>query len=255
MSFHRLVIVKEKTPDNYKDIMHALSGLHQQMILSANYSTTSDRIKNIDTTTGLIQRYFVKKDPPMLGHGPGLAIDLENSLRRSRLETSRYECKQGFVNLSPQRKFDKNLPKKIIETICGISNVGPDADGFIFIGVADTKADSERVEQLDDITPTQVGNRYVVGLDRERKILGYNEEQYLEKIMGYIRTSELSEPLKSQVLSQIDYVEYKGHSVLRLRIPAQSELSFVGEDVFIREASSTVAANTKKILAASKLFS
>lgn len=255
MAFHNLVIVEEKTPDNFQEIMSALRGLHKKMISSAKFSTTADRIKNIDTTIGLIQRYFIKKDPPMLRHGAGLALDFENSLRRSRIETSRYECKQGFVDLSSQRNFDENLPKKIIKTICGIANVGPDSDGFIFIGVADEEADANKIAKLDRIEPVKVSTRYVVGLERERNILGYDEEQYLEKIMAYVRKSDLSEPLKSQVLSQTDYVEYKRLSVLRLRIPAQSELSFVGEDVFIRENSSTVIATGKKLLAANKIFS
>lgn len=254
MAFHKLVIVEEKTPDNYPKIIGALSGLHKKMISSAKFSTTPDRIKNIDTTIGLIQRYFVKRDPPMLRHGAGLALDLENSLRRSRIETSRYECKQGFVDLSNNRKFDENLPNKIIETICAIANVGPDLDGFIFIGVADKESDAQRIAELDSITPVKVSTRYVVGLEREQILLGYDEEQYLHRIIGYIRKSELSEPLKSHVLSQTDYVEYKGLSVLRLRIPAQKELSFVGEDVFVRENSSTITATGKKLLAASKIF-
>jgi len=254
MAFHKLIIVEEQTPDDYSDIMNGLSGLQKEMITSAHFSTTADRLKNVDKTIGLIQRFFLKKDPPMLRHGAGLALDMENSLRRSRLETSRYECKQGFVDLSPQRKFDENLPNKIIETICGIANVGPDADGFVFIGVADSKADSDRVESLDGIKPVAVGSRYVVGLNREMEILSVDEEQYLEKLMSYIRTSELSEPLKSQVLSQTDYVEYKSLSVLRIRIPAQSEISFLGEKVFIRENSSTIEANGKKLLAVNKLF-
>ncbi len=254
MAFHRLVIEDEKSPDDYKRIMEALNGLHKKMISSAKYSTTKDRVKNIDTTVGLVQRYFLKKDPPMLRHGAGLALDLENSLRRSRLETSRYECKQGFVDLSTYRNFDSNLPKKITETICGIANIGPDADGFVFIGVADSKKDAERIAQLDNITPIKVSTRYVVGLKREMEILELKEEQYLEKIMSFIRESQLSEPLKSQVLSQIDYVEYKGFSVLRLRIPAQTEVSFISEDVYIRENSSTVIASGKKLLAVSKIF-
>ena len=146
MAFHKLVIVDEKTPDQYKKIMGALSGLQKSMISSAKFSKTDDRTRNVDKTTGLIQRYFVKKDNPMLRHGAGLALDMENSLRRSKLETSRYECKQGLVGLSDKRNVDKNLIKKIIETICGIANVGPDSDGFIFIGVADKKADADRIE-------------------------------------------------------------------------------------------------------------
>lgn len=254
MAFHHLVIVEEKTPGETSKIMGALSGLQKGLISSAKYSTTKDRVKNVDKTTGLIQRHFVKKDPPMLRHGAGLALDMENALRRSKVETSRYECKQGFVDLSPDRKYDNNLPQKILETICAIANVGPDADGFIFIGVADKKADADRVNTLDGVEYITVGNRYVVGIDRETTILSVNHEQYLEKITGFIRASDLSETLRNQVLSQIDYVEYKGLSVVRIRIPKQKEVSFLGEKAFIRENSSTIEATGKKLLAVNQIF-
>jgi hypothetical protein len=239
MAFHHLVIVDEKTPNDFTAIMKALSGLHKDMITTANYSKTDDRIKNIDKTTGLIQRYFVRKDPPMLRHGAGLALDMENALRRSKIETSRYECKQGFVNLSNNRSYDNNLPQKILETICGIANVGPDSD---------------RINSLDGINPVVIGYRYVVGVDREMSLMSVNQEQYLEKIMTFIRSSDLSEHLKNQVLSQIDYVEYKRLSIVRIRIPKQKEVSFLGEKAFIRENSSTIEVKGKKLLAINALF-
>lgn len=254
MAFYKLVVVEEKTPENYPKIMKSLEGLQKSMIVSAKFSTTEDRIKNVDKTTGLIQRYFVKKDPPMLKHGAGLALDMENALRRSRLETSRYECKQGLVSLSSSRRFDEGLLSRITATICGIANVGPDADGFIFIGVADNKKDAERVNEVDEVEPVVVGSRYIVGLEREMRILSVNEEQYLEKIIGFIRASELSEPLRSHVLAQSDYVNYQGMSVLRIRVPAQKSISFVGETVFVRENSSTVEATGRKLLAVNSLF-
>lgn len=146
MAMHDLVIVQELTPDDPSKLITALSGLQKDMITTAKYSKTVDRVRNIDKTKGLIQRYFVKKDPPMLRHGAGLALDLENSLRRSKVETGRYECKQGFVSLSDTRTYDSNLPRKILETICGIANIGPDADGFLFVGVADKLSDADRVK-------------------------------------------------------------------------------------------------------------
>ncbi|MCY0110731.1 DUF262 domain-containing protein [Pseudomonas monsensis] len=254
MALHHLVIVEERSPDDYQDIMKALTGLQKAMIRNANYATTADRIKNVDKTTGLIQRYFIKKDPPMLRHGAGLALDMENSLRRSRIETSRYECKQGLMTLSDSRTIDPNLPLKIITTICAIANVGPDADGYIFVGVADKEADANRIKELDDVDPVVVGSRYVVGLERELKLLKIGAEQYLERFLEHIRNSELSEPLKSQILSQTDFVEYKGLSVLRVRVPSQKEVSFVGNDAYIRENSSTVSAQGKKLLAANEAF-
>lgn len=255
MAFHNLVIVNEMTPDDSTKIMNALAGLQKDMISTANYSTTADRIKNVDKTTGLIQRYFMKKDPPMLRHGAGLALDMENSLRRSKVETSRYECKQGFVDLSNERKYDNSLPHKILETICAIANVGPDSDGFVFIGVADKEPDAIRIKELDGVDYVTVGSRYVVGIDREMPLLSVKHEQYLEKILGFIRSSELSDNLRNQVLSQIDYVEFKGLSVVRIRIPNQKSVSFLGEKAFIRENSSTIEATGKKLLAVNALFS
>lgn len=255
MAFHHLVIVEERSPDDFDAIMGALSGLHKDMITTANYSKTQDRIKNIDKTIGLIQRFFVKKDPPMLRHGAGLALDMENALRRSKIETSRYECKQGVIDLSPNRNYDGNLLDRIIQTICAIANVGPDSDGFIFIGVADKQKDAEKVSKLDSIEPIQIGNRFVVGVDREISLLSLNQERYLEKIITAIKSSELSDILKNQVLSQTDYVEYKGMSVIRIRVPKQSEVSFVGEKAYIRENSSTIEATGKKLLAINALFS
>jgi len=254
MALHHLVVMKEKTPDDYNSIMTAITGLQRSLVRNANYATTADRIKNVDRTVGLIQRYFVKKDPPMLRHGAGLALDMENALRRSRIETARYECKQGLMQLSQTRSLDSSLPTKIIETICGIANVGPDADGYIFIGVADKKSDADRIEALDDVIPATVGARYVVGLEREMKILRIGDEQYLEKFLEHIRRSALTEPLKSQILSQTDFVEYKGLSVLRIRIPAQNSISFVGDEAFIRENSSTIPAAGKKLIAINELF-
>lgn len=254
MAFHELVIVEEKTPDDEVAIINALSKFQQKMTTTANFSKVEDRVQNINLTIGLIQRHFIKKDPPMLRHGAGLALDLENSLRRSKTETARYECKQGFVDLSPARNYDRNLTIKILETICGIANVGPDADGYIFIGVADKKADAERIKLLDGVDYIAIGNRYVVGIEREFDKLKCTSESYLEKILSFIRNSDLSDELRHQILSQIDSVDYKGKTVIRIRIPKQTQVSFLGENAFTRENSSTIEAIGKKLLAVNALF-
>ncbi len=254
MAMHQLVIVEELSPDSSINIMAALKNLQSDIKTTAKYSKTEDRVRNIDKTKGLISRHFVKKDPPMLRHGAGLALDLENSLRRSRVETGRYECKQGFVDLSPNRSEDKNLPNKILETICGIANLGPDADGFIFIGVADKKSDADRIKDLDGIDCVTVGSRYVVGIEREFQYLKCDHESYVDRILSFIRNSDLSDTLKHQVLTQVDYVDYRGISVIRIRIPAQKEISFLGDVAYTRENSSTVEANGKKLLAINGLF-
>jgi predicted HTH transcriptional regulator len=84
--------------------------------------------------------------------------------------------------------------------MCGIANCGPDSDGFIFIGVADKKHDADRVFELDGVEPNQINNRYVLGIDRELKIDGIDMDNYINKILTSIRSSQLTEPLKSQIL-------------------------------------------------------
>lgn len=254
MAMHHLVIIDELSPDSSKNIMAALKNLQSDIKTTAKYSKTEDRVRNIDKTKGLISRYFVKKDPPMLRHGAGLALDLENSLRRSKVETGRYECKQGFVDLSPRRSEDKCLPNKILETICGIANLGPDADGFIFIGVADKKSDADRIKELDGVDCVTVGSRYVVGIEREFSQLKCDHESYVDRILSFIRNSDLSGTLKHQVLTQVDHVDYRGLSIIRIRIPAQKEVSFLGDVAYTRENSSTVEAKGKKLLAINALF-
>lgn len=254
MAFFNLLVRKETSPADPASIMGAINNLQKDMISSAHYTKPEDRVKNINKTIGLIQNYFVKKEPPALRHGPGLALDFENSLRRSSIETPRYEFKQGLLRLAANRELDNTLIQRIIETICGIANVGPDSDGYIFIGVVDKKDDADRVIELDSITPIKVGQRYVVGIEREVALLKNSIEQYLEKLLGSIRASNLSDPLKKQILSQVDLVEYRGFSVIRITIPAQKIVSFVGEDAFSREGSSTIKVTGRGLIAINDLF-
>jgi hypothetical protein len=73
-------------------------------------------------------------------------------------------------------------------------------------------------------------------------------------LVNELRNSKLTNPLKTQVLMKIDTILYKGHSVIRITVPAQTDVSFVGETAFTRENSSTVEANGPKLIAVSKRF-
>lgn len=254
MAFFHLIVKEEKSPADSEQIVKALKGLQKKMTSTANYSVTADREKNINLTTGLIQKYFVKKDPPVLRHGAGLALDFENSIRRAKIESNRYECKQGFVDLSDKRKINEKLYDEIIETICGIANIGPDENGYLFIGVADKESDAIKVKALDGVDYKTINQRYVVGIDRELKYLGGTLDDYINKLLGRISKSDLTEPLKSQVLSQLDVIDYKSLTIIRLRIPKQNLLSFIGKRSFIRENSKTLELDGPKLISINKLF-
>jgi len=234
--------------------MQKLGDLQKTLNLSRRYATTKARKRNINKTKGLIQDYFAKKDTSTLGQGAELIQAFKNSLLRSRIETTKYECKQGLIDLSANRKLNKNLLPRLVETICGIANSDPENDGYIFLGVADQKQDAEKIKKLDAINPIEINHRYVVGIDREARVLGKPLEDSVGILINTIRKSDLTDPLKTQVLMKIDTIDFKGLSVIRINIPSQKQVSFVGEKAFIREDSSTVEANAPKLVGVSQFF-
>jgi hypothetical protein len=72
--------------------------------------------------------------------------------------------------------------------------------------------------------------------------------------MGAFSSSALSEPLKTQLLARVDVIEYRGLTVIRLTLPKQSAISFVGNQAFVREASKTVNVEGRQLLAVQDLF-
>ncbi len=254
MAFFSLLVRQNKSPIDSRMIVEALKNHRSEMISSAHYTKSEDRVRNIDKTVGLIQRYFVYKEPPALKHGPGLAIDFENSLRRSRIETPRYEFKQGLVELVDNPAFNSELLNRIVNTICAIANLGPNSEGFIYLGVADVVSDAERIKAIYGTEYLAISDHYVVGIDREVQKMKLTIERYLEKIVEHFRKSELSEPLKTQVLTQIDTVTYKKYTIVRIKVPTQSAISFVGDEAYTREGSQTIKIEGKKIVTVSSLF-
>jgi predicted HTH transcriptional regulator len=141
--------------------------------------------------------------------------------------------------LDEKRTVDADLVDKIIETICGIANIGPDVTGAVFIGIADKKSDRDRIVELDKIVAAEISSRYVVGVDREAAVLNVSVEKYKRDIVDKIANSGLSEPLRSAVLARIDCITYRGHSVLCIWVPSQDGYASVSDLVFVREGSST----------------
>jgi Protein of unknown function DUF262 len=240
MAFFDLLVRQQRSPADDTAILAALQGVSTRLTSAHHYATTQERNQNINLVTGLIQNYFAARVPPALTHGPALSLDFENALRRSRIETPRYEFKQGLLRLSTERERDTSLIDRLVNTITAIANLGPNAEGYLFLGVADTKQDADRVETIYGETGAEISGRYVVGIDREARHLGQSVETYLAGFVAALRRSELPEPLKMQALAALDVVEYRGKTVIRITVPRQKAVSFVGDRAFTREGPATV---------------
>jgi hypothetical protein len=255
MAFYDLVVRQQRSPDSPQSILGAIHRLAPKLHTGAHYETTENRVHNINLTKGLIQDHFVAKVPPVLGHGPSLYIDFENALRRSRIESTRYEFKQGILRLDGSRSLDQGLLRQLLETSCGMANLGPDSEGHIFIGVADKASDADKIASVDGVSPKQISGHYVVGIDREAHVLGLTLDEYVQKVVAVFQSADLSEPLKTQILSGFDTVMVSELTVLTILIPRQKKVSFVGGKAFYRKSpNSTVEIIGEELVSVAKLF-
>lgn len=209
-----LCIRDEKSPIDGRAMLQALSRVQNRLEVSAGQIRAEQRRGNVATVKGIIQDHFEERSPPASQTGRGLEIRFENALRRSRIETAAFECKQGLLRLDDTRHEQADLLDRIVQTACGIANIGPQSEGAIFIGVADAESDANRIRALDGVSPLMVGARYVVGVDRELQHLQQSLETYKRRVVDAFRNSGLSEPLKSQLLSSIDCIDFRGRAII-----------------------------------------
>lgn len=254
IALHEALIGDGKKISNYAGVQQALSGIYGRIDTSRKSTAPDERRKNIDTIKGLIAKCLVATKHTDI-YGSHTSTDIDVALRRSEIELPHYELKQGLLRLQDPREVDENVIEKVLKTICAVANNGRDRTGSILVGVTDKKAHADRVVQLDGVQPRKVGRRYVVGVRREAKVLGETSEEYFARWKLAVRNSDLSEPLKSAVLSSMDYNDYFGLGVIVIAIPPQSDLSFYGDDVYWRDGDETViASGAKKIADLQKRF-
>lgn len=250
IAFHELIIKEGKIVTDYNGIRGAIFNLTDRIGTGRKTTSPEERRRNINAVKVLIDEFFITANNSKLIYGNHATTDIDGAIRRSEAELSDYELKQGLLMLSDPRIEDPGMPDKIVKTICAIANNGPGRFGKLIIGVTDKSTDASRIKVLDGVESKKVGKRQVVGIAREAKALGISMEQYLTKIKTIIKNSDLSKKIKTSVLSNIDYNAYYGLEIIIITIQSQDELSFVGDEVYWRDADSTVLASSPKEIAA-----
>ncbi|HMU51164.1 MAG TPA: hypothetical protein PKA13_15425 [Geminicoccaceae bacterium] len=240
-------------PVNLDKIALSVTDVHKRLAKTRGAISPSKRSTNIKTIKGLIQDEFTpRRDTDILTSSASAVALLNNYLTRAACESSRFELKQGMRNLDNRQQFNDSLLSFIPCIICGIANSNPEYGGMIILGVADSESDAERIKKLWPQTDVeQIGRFHVVGVDHE---IRDGIEEYLAKLVGSIRSSALSEPLKSDALRSIDSFVWRGKTIVKINVPTQIEISFLGEDIYYRENSETKKASSRKATELQKIF-
>lgn len=239
IAMHELLIGEDKQIADYEAVQNALSDLDKRIDTSRGSTSPDERRENVNTVKGLISPHLVSAEGRDL-YDDQTSTDIDGAIRRSDIEAPHYELKQGILRLDDGKEVHTGTLEKIIETACAIANNGPERQGVILLGVADTDRDKDRVQELYGILARPVGRKFVVGVRREAEALSESMEDYFGRIRKAFEDSDLSEPLKGAVLSSMSFNDYFGLGVVVINVPAQSETSTVGDRVFVRQADSTV---------------
>lgn len=235
----------------------AFAAIHRvtaKLTPSRNTTTEAQRQANIDVVRGLVEKYFTHSPRGALTHGPAMEIEFPNLIRRAPIESARYEFKQGIASLTETRTINKGLLNKLPKIMSAIANTGPESDGYIIFGVADNEAAARRIEALDSVPPVQLARQMLFGVDRECDALGIDLGTYVRHIVQAVQSSPLQEPLKGDVLANIDTISYSGRSYVVARIPAQRDLSGFDGDYYVRDGEDLRKMTTAEALAAAKRF-
>ena len=253
LALYDLLFIERLKLADIVGLRKALDGLdsHVDISTGGNWAATN-RIKNINVVKGIARDYFkANPDDPVAQIG---RTEFINLLAKSRTEAGSYDFKQGFHRLDDKRGFDNESFNSVIATICAMANLGKGKVGYVILGVADKKADAERIRKLDNRSLSRSGEYYVVGVDREAEKFHINMDKYMQLITEKIAQSSLSEEIKIRVTSQISSIEYDSRSVIAIRVEAGSEPCFVGDKLYRRQGAQTVEVPTKEILQIVKLF-
>jgi hypothetical protein len=253
LAFHEILFIEKLKLADVVGLRKALIGVDKHVDISTggNWAATN-RTKNISVVKGIIRSFFTKNpDDPVAQIG---RTEFINLLTKSQTEAASYDFKQGLHRLDASRGFDSNAFDSVLATICALANLGKGKVGYVVLGVADKKADADRVKKLDGLGLLKAGTHYVVGMDREASAFHGNMDKYLQLISDRIAQSELSDEIRMRVTSAISCIDYADRSVVIVRVESGSEPCFLGNKLYRRLGAQTVEVSPKEFVQVMRLF-
>jgi hypothetical protein len=256
IAFYELMIRQNKMPFDYNSIKKSINNLHSKLSNARNYTTTDDRLKNVNLTEGLIKNYFKDIDKTFRS-STTYTIDFQTYLMKSKVESAVYDFKQGLYNLKPNnRKFEESVfENKIIKNIVALSNLGKGKKGFLFLGVTDKETDTLQVEKLDQLTNVPRYNNFgIVGLEREAKLKGVTLDEYISYITSKISGSTLPNDLKTRITKTITPITYYGYTILMIEVECGTTPTYYNDKMYCRNGANCIEVIGAKQADIFKLF-
>jgi len=254
LAIHGLIFTDKKKIADYSGVVKGLTGIKSNLDTTQKSMTPDGRQSNVDIIKGKILKGFVSGDVGADVYDSPTSVDIRNLIVRSKIETARIDFKIGITNLGEKAKISTGVLQKIMQTICGIANIRNDDGGYILLGVADNEGDSEKYSEKYGSVVRVVHQRFVVGVQHEAKALNLDSEKYYHAIRDNVVMSGLRQGLKLSVAENLELVEIEGQDVLVIRIPPQTDMSFLDDKCYVRRGDQTVEASPQEIASIAQKF-
>lgn len=193
-----------------------------------------------DAIEALLKPSFKKRNDAVSLRRRESATQFEIELQMALTESSLFELKQGFLTVDENPRLDDGSLEKILRTASAMANAGPATRGYIFIGVADTEEDAQRIESLRSISALPMGSFFITGTNHELDILGRSIDDHLRWLTDRIRHSKLDSKFAESLASSLVVFEYQGFVIWSLAPKSEAlPVSWDGK-FYARSGNSTV---------------
>ncbi|WP_298440996.1 DUF262 domain-containing protein [uncultured Ferrimonas sp.] len=197
----------------------------------------SSREKSVEDLKALIARYFQPSQEQVENHA--WITEIDNILTSSKTEQPNYDFKQGFIGLDGNHRFSEACLDQVVATCVGINNIGKDANGFLLIGVSDTEACSNRVQDLYGTDNIEKNGFFINGIDHEAERLYGDLDTYFGAIKDKIQAKNFNEALKQQILKDIKMCPYSGRHLIKIEVKSVGEVCNFDGSAYLRQGTST----------------
>lgn len=217
------LFLDRKRVSNYESFIKKLDGLAERELNNVGESDwdSEKRFEKIQAVKSIIIECFGNIKKKELSY-ENISF-LENLLRDSSIERQLLDLKIGLCSLVEQPVYNKECLSKIIKTLTAMSNTYPNKEGFVLLGIADTKNDAEKYANLYECEPRYYNNYYITGIENEANKIGLSLDQYWNKIRDGISRERIPDRVKSYILRYMSMINYYDKELICFKIKSLGE--------------------------------
>ncbi len=216
------ILSSGKDISDYNQLIKKLDGIGKKEFdkISDDVWNASYRETKIQAVRGIIQDCF--KDSEVSDPAVDNWIsNLENILSQSKIEQQLFDFKLGFYNIEDNTQNHKCL-SKIIKTLTSMVNIGKNKIGYVLVGIADKKEDSDSFCKRNSVKARSFNDFYITGIDSEISKFYRNADDYFNQTKQFIENEPIDEKVKSYITRNMRLVNYYDKSVLVLKLESSS---------------------------------